>query len=116
MAVRRFMEGESEGKRAVSSMISATNCGRNAAPVSLVGDRQILHHLRVQTDDSLPARVAKVRWFHSIEIAPGLFTPGVAPHEVFMAPADIYFRHIGGRSFLDIGCWDGFYSFEAERR
>jgi len=31
--------------------------------------------------------------------------------------ADVVFRHgVAGRTFLDIGAWDGFYSFEAERR
>lgn len=65
---------------------------------------------------SLSEQVAALRWFHSIKLAPDLTTPGVAPHDVFMAPAEIYFRDIRGSSFLDIGCWDGFYSFEAERR
>lgn len=66
-------------------------------------------------DSALADRVAQVPWFHSIELAPGLVTPG---HDhtrdrlgVLKLPADLT-----GRSVLDVGAWDGFFSFEAERR
>jgi tRNA (mo5U34)-methyltransferase len=57
-------------------------------------------------------------WWHSIELNDGQVTPGV--HSLaelrdnfarFNLPADL-----GGKTLLDLGCWDGFYSFEAERR
>ena len=56
-------------------------------------------------------------WWHSIDLGGGRVTPGA--HRLdelrdnyarFGLPADL-----GGRRVLDIGCWDGFYSFEAER-
>jgi tRNA (mo5U34)-methyltransferase len=57
------------------------------------------------------------RWFHSIDLGGGIVTPEEVPHVVSEAMADIYFGiGIEGRSVLDVGAWDGFYSFEAERR
>ena len=64
---------------------------------------------------TLAERAAQVRWFHSIELAPGLVTPGLddtrARVGVLRLPADLT-----GRTVLDVGAWDGFFSFEAERR
>lgn len=55
-------------------------------------------------------------WFQRIELAPGLATPGWSdpvteklPH--FGLPDDMT-----GMRVLDIGCAEGFFSFEAERR
>jgi tRNA (mo5U34)-methyltransferase len=65
--------------------------------------------------DEIRAAIATVpRWFHSIEIAPGIVTPGRATHRVLERlglPADLT-----GKSVLDVGCSDGFFSFECERR
>ena len=57
-------------------------------------------------------------WWHSIDLGNGVVTPGVHPIEELR---DNFARfklpeNLGGKSLLDIGCWDGFYSFEAERR
>ena len=55
------------------------------------------------------------RWFHTIDLGNGVVTPGEnRTHETLRRvrlPADL-----SGRSVLDIGAWDGFFSFEAERR
>lgn len=63
----------------------------------------------------LRARAAEIDWFHSIELAPGFVTAGAddtpARLGMFELPDDL-----SGRSVLDIGAWDGFFSFEAERR
>ena len=65
--------------------------------------------------DELRRRAAEVRWFHSIDLGGGIVTPGLDcdPRrlEQMSLPADL-----SGRTVLDIGAWDGFYSFEAERR
>ena len=57
-------------------------------------------------------------WWHSIDLGDGRITPGAHPldelrdnYARFNLPADL-----SGKRVLDIGCWDGFYSFEAERR
>ncbi|MCC7052672.1 MAG: DUF1698 domain-containing protein [Gemmatimonadaceae bacterium] len=56
-------------------------------------------------------------WYHSIELAPGVVTPGRAPlafwEEELRA---IALPDLSGRSVLDIGAYDGFFSFAAERR
>jgi tRNA (mo5U34)-methyltransferase len=66
-------------------------------------------------DAALRDRVAAIRWFHSIELAPGLITPGADRTaerlDILELPADL-----SGKTVLDIGAWDGFFSFEAERR
>ena len=55
-------------------------------------------------------------WFHRIELTPNLITPGWSdPRKeklpYFGLPDDMH-----GMRVLDIGCSEGFFSFEAERR
>lgn len=58
-----------------------------------------------------------INWFHSLSLPDGERTPGVKSGEVLNVEADVVFRHgVAGRRVLDIGAWDGFFSFEAERR
>jgi tRNA (mo5U34)-methyltransferase len=63
----------------------------------------------------LRSRVEELEWFHSIDLGGGVVTPGRDDSAAKLArlrlPADL-----SGRSVLDIGAWDGFFSFEAERR
>ena len=65
--------------------------------------------------DELRRRVDEIDWFHSYEIAPGIVSPGEYRPQIHLdrgcLPEDLT-----GRSVLDIGAWDGFFSFEAERR
>jgi len=55
------------------------------------------------------------RWYHRIEVRPGIVTPGIndSPLQLAMLqlPADC-----SGMRALDIGARDGFFSFELERR
>lgn len=47
----------------------------------------------------------------------GVLSAGRKKIDVLRAEANAYFESdIAGKSFLDIGCWDGFNSFEAHRR
>lgn len=65
----------------------------------------------------LGQRAASLRWHHAIDLGNGVVTPGNTPLEVLKAQADVYFEDsLHGLSVLDVGCWDGFNSFEAERR
>lgn len=57
-------------------------------------------------------------WWHSIDLGGGIVTPGFKSSEILAAeleatelPTDLR-----GMSILDIGGWDGFFAFEAERR
>ncbi len=56
-------------------------------------------------------------WWHSIDLGAGRVTPGVHQlaelqrnYREFFLPEDLT-----GKRLLDLGCWDGFYTFEAER-
>jgi tRNA (mo5U34)-methyltransferase len=65
----------------------------------------------------LRQQVESLRWFHQIDFGDGLISPGETKLEYLKAQADIYFPpSLEGKSVLDIGCWDGFNSFEAYRR
>jgi tRNA (mo5U34)-methyltransferase len=56
------------------------------------------------------------RWWHSIEVAPGVTTPGIkTPRILKQELARLQLPSLTGKTVLDIGAWDGFYSFHAER-
>jgi tRNA (mo5U34)-methyltransferase len=57
-------------------------------------------------------------WYHRIEIAPGLVTPGISDSALALANLDEIGlpRECRGMDVLDVGCSDGFFSFEMERR
>jgi tRNA (mo5U34)-methyltransferase len=68
------------------------------------------------TDADARALIAAYpRWYHRIEVRPGVITPGVNDSplqlEMLQLPADC-----SGMRVLDIGARDGFFSFELERR
>jgi tRNA (mo5U34)-methyltransferase len=61
------------------------------------------------------AEIADVNWYHQIDLGDGIVTPGVDDTASRMAPLELPFD-LSGKSVLDIGAWDGVFSFEAERR
>lgn len=61
--------------------------------------------------NELKARVAALGWHHSIDLGRGIVTPGLSGKRL---PKSV-FPSFSGRSVLDIGAWDGLYSFMAER-
>lgn len=54
-------------------------------------------------------------WYHTIELAPGLFTPGVRNCRELLEQLDLPGDLTGMRA-LDIGANDGFFSIELEQR
>ena len=60
--------------------------------------------LQEQADD--------IAWFHSIDLGNGVRTRGSSTTRI----SDDHFPSLEGRSVLDIGAWDGLYSFMAEQR
>lgn len=58
-----------------------------------------------------------IHWFHGIDLGDGVLTPGFKDNNLLRAEADVVFSYpVAGKSVLDIGAWDGFFSFEAEKR
>ncbi len=56
-----------------------------------------------------------IRWFHSIDLGAEGVTPGLDAAaerlDILQIPSDLK-----GKTVLDVGAWDGFFSFECERR
>jgi len=54
-------------------------------------------------------------WYHQIEVAPGIVTPGADHSRAKLDHWDLP-TDLRGKRVLDIGCYEGFFSFECERR
>ena len=55
-------------------------------------------------------------WWHSIDVGDGVVTPGkisMAAQELRLAAIP---KRLEGMKVLDVGCWDGFYSFWCEKQ
>ncbi|MET0372327.1 MAG: methyltransferase domain-containing protein [Sphingobium sp.] len=65
--------------------------------------------------ETLPPEPA--HWFHSFVFPDGTRVQGIKALEVLQHEANLIFPDpLEGKRVLDIGAWDGFFSFEAERR
>jgi tRNA (mo5U34)-methyltransferase len=66
-------------------------------------------------DASLRERVGALEWYHTLELAPGVVTPGWfdtrAVVDRLPFPTSLH-----GRRCLDVGTFDGFWAFEMKRR
>ena len=72
----------------------------------------------MQEDVSQRAREAiaeQAKWHHRIEVAPGVWTPGLQDTQTLLTQIGMP-EDLGGMRVLDIGARDGFFTFEAERR
>lgn len=55
-------------------------------------------------------------WYHSIDLSPTVTTPGRVPKEVLNRELSLLrLPDLRGKSVLDIGAYDGYFSFAAER-
>jgi len=65
--------------------------------------------------EKLKQCISEIQWFHTIDLGHGIVTPGIdnTPEKLkkISLPEDLT-----GKTVLDIGAWDGFFAFEAERR
>lgn len=72
-------------------------------------------HGEVTDVETLRVEVQSIRWWHTIDLGNGVVTPGEGGSPALLErmhmPADL-----SGKSVLDIGTFDGFFAFEAERR
>src|SRR4029077_16620303 len=61
--------------------------------------------------------IRAVKWFHCMDFGDGLYTHDELSAKQFANKSDVVFKYpITGKTVLDMGAWDGFFSFEAERR
>lgn len=60
-------------------------------------------------------QIKKIKWWHRIPLGNGVVTPGRDMTEEKLATLDFPLS-FSGKTVLDIGAWDGFFSFEAEAR
>jgi tRNA (mo5U34)-methyltransferase len=66
-------------------------------------------------EKGLRSRVEALRWYHTIDLGHQIRTDGVDDTPVRLSRLALP-ASLAGCSVLDIGAWDGFFSFEAERR
>jgi tRNA (mo5U34)-methyltransferase len=64
---------------------------------------------------ALRREAGAIQWFHTIDLGHGVITAGVddTPRKLHGLCLP---RSLAGKTVLDVGAWDGFFSFEAERR
>ena len=56
-------------------------------------------------------------WWHSIDLGEGVITDGWKSSAVLAGEwQSLRLPDLAGKTVLDVGAWDGFYSFECERR
>jgi tRNA (mo5U34)-methyltransferase len=65
--------------------------------------------------EELRAAVRAIQWAHRIDLGHGVTTPGEWDTARTLRRLDLP-EDLTGQTVLDVGCWDGFYSFAAERR
>src|SRR5713101_1737289 len=63
----------------------------------------------------LRRQVDQIKWWHSIDLGNGIITPGRVDNLGTLRRIGMPGR-LDGKTVLDVGAWDGFFSFEAERR
>jgi tRNA (mo5U34)-methyltransferase len=91
---------------AVEAISETSGAERAVADVRAIG---------APTADAKRVRDSVPLWFHTFALAPGIYTPGIARdhgYRLTVLGADRF----AGRSVLDVGAFDGFYSFLAEAR
>jgi len=69
-------------------------------------------------DMRMDLRIKQYHWFHSIPLRPGITTYGEKTEEILAGEerAILGGLDLQGRSVLDVGAWNGYYSFAAKRR
>jgi tRNA (mo5U34)-methyltransferase len=65
--------------------------------------------------EDLAAKVGRLSWYHTLELPGGIVTPGYYDHRPLVPYYGIP-DDLRGKRVLDVGSWDGFWSFEFERR
>src|SRR4051794_20015117 len=66
--------------------------------------------------DPLREEVESIRWFHTMRLRDDLVTRGLEPNTPQKLGRIKLPDDLTGKTVLDVGTWDGFFAFEAERR
>src|SRR5260221_1247974 len=74
-----------------------------------------VHAIGAPAADAERVRDSVPLWFHTFALAPGIYTPGIARDHGYRL-AVLGADRFAGRSVLDVGAFDGFFSFLAEAR
>jgi len=75
----------------------------------------LLYDKLMLNNEELKKEVEKIKWFHKIDLGNDLVTPG--RKKTFQEIKRIGIpENLEGKTVLDIGAWDGYYSFESEKR
>ncbi len=84
-------------------------------PETSAAEREVadLLPIRAKRRRAERARDSVPLWFHTFALSPGVYTPGIARDHVYRLPL-LHADRFVGRSVLDIGTFDGFYSFLTE--
>lgn len=61
------------------------------------------------------AEIAEREWYHTLELAPGVVTPGYFDHRPLLNKLP-FPASLEGKRCLDVGTFDGFWAFEMARR
>jgi tRNA (mo5U34)-methyltransferase len=69
---------------------------------------------QAMTPEQVRAGVAAIEWFHTIDLGGGITTPGRDDSRRKLRDIRMP-EDLRGKSVLDIGAYDGFFSFEAKR-
>lgn len=86
-----------------------------AGPANVEGVSAALAPTLAVPPDEARRRIAELEfWYHTIDVGGGVATPGWFDlrHSLDLVP----FPDVRGKRVLDVGTFDGFYAFEAERR
>jgi tRNA (mo5U34)-methyltransferase len=65
-------------------------------------------------DAGLSAWIHEREWYHTMELRPGIITPGW--FDTRRVALDLPWPSLHGKRCLDVGTFDGFWAFEMERR
>lgn len=69
----------------------------------------------VSAEGTLADEIKALEWYHSIELAPGITTPGWQDTRPILDQIP-FPSSLAGKRCLDVGTFDGFWAFEMERR
>lgn len=69
------------------------------------------------SNSALLNRIKQYYWFHSIPLRPGIATYGAKTEEILAQEEQAIMSRIDfqGRTVLDVGAWNGYFSFSAKR-